>query len=612
MTTPPSPSLTPSAPRRSFLDWVEVIGNKLPEPVLLFAMLAIATVLVSGVGTWAGWSVQPVRPRVVMVEKVGADGVVERDAAGAIVMVPKVNPATGRPEVVVEANGDPLKVQSLMTRDGIYWALSSMIRNFVNFPPLGLVLTGMLGIGLAEKVGLFATLMKWLASVTPKKLLTPMIVLIGANASIASDAGYIILPPLAAGLYAVMGRHPLAGMSAAFAGVAGGFGAGVFITAADTVLCGVAEQSAHLLDGGVKVLPTVNWTFKIASAPLIALVGWFVADKIVEPRLSRTDWRSVASEEAAAIQTGKFAITPMEKRGLLWALTANVAVLAVFGAMVFFKSAPLHGDGLPTLPNGQVAVQHAVDVKEAKAEVTAPAHDVLAREPLTVVEKPAKGRLVEGPGARWSHVIVPMMFFAFLAPGIAYGIVTGAIKNQNDLVAGFYSAMKSMAPVIAMNFFAAQFLAYFSFTNLDRMLAFAGGAMLVKADLPVPLLLVLFVLFIIVADFAMSSMTAKFTLLAPILIPMFMMVGVGPALMIGGYRIGDSVVNVITPLNTYLPIILLVLQRYQRNAGMGSLMALMVPYSVAFGVCWTGLLLLWYWTGAPLGPGGDLHYTPPQ
>lgn len=608
MSTPP----TTTRPRRSLLDWIEWAGNKLPEPVLLFALLAVMTVVVSGIVQAGGWKVQPVRPRAVMVEKLDAGGSPERDAEGRPVRVPKLDPSTGRPEVEVVADGQPILARSLMTRDGIYWALSSMIRNFVNFPPLGLVLTGMLGIGLAEKVGLFAALMKWLAGVTPRQLLTPMIILIGANASIASDAGYIILPPLAAGLYAVSGRHPLAGMSAAFAGVAGGFGAGIFITAADTVLSGVAEQSAQLMDSSVQVMPTVNWWFKAASAPLIALVGWYVADRIVEPRLNKVDWRSVASAEGAAIETGKFSTTPTEKRGLLWALACNATVLAVFGAMVFFRSAPLHGDGLPTLPNGQVAVQHAVEVQDANTPTSAPAHDVLARDPLTVVEKPAKGKLVEGPGPRWSQVIVPIMFFAFLTPGIAYGVATGAIRNQNDLVAGFYEAMKSMAPVIAMNFFAAQFLAYFSYTNLDRMLAFAGGELLVKADLPVPLLLVLFIVFIIVADFAMSSMTAKFTLLAPILIPMFMMVGVSPALMIGGYRIGDSVVNVITPLNTYLPIILLVLQRYQKNAAMGSLMALMMPYSLAFSVMWTGLLLVWYFTGAALGPGGELHYTPPH
>jgi aminobenzoyl-glutamate transport protein len=204
-----------------------------------------------------------------------------------------------------------------------------------------------------------------------------------------------------------------------------------------------------------------------------------------------------------------------------------------------------------------------------------------------------------------------MMFFVFLAPGVTYGILTASIKNQADLVGAMYHAIRGIAPVIVMNFFAAQFLAYFSYTNLDRMLAFTGGRLLVDADLPVPLLLVVFVTLIILADFALSSMTAKFTLLAPIVIPMFMMVGVSPALTTGAYRIGDSVVNIVTPLNSYLAIVLLVLQRYQAKAGLGSLIALMVPYSVVFGVCWTGFLLLWYLVGLPMGPGGGLHYVPP-
>ncbi len=593
----------PSNTRRSFLDWVEVIGNKLPEPVLLFAGLAVLTVLLSGVLSAAGWKVQPLQVRAAMVERVAEDG--------KVVSEPAVHERTGRPKIIVEPKGDPLAVKSLMTRDGAYWALSSMVRNFVNFPPLGLVLTGMLGIGLAEKVGLFAALIKWLAGTTPRQLLTPMIILIGANASIATDAGYIILPPLAAGLYAVSGRHPLAGMSAAFAGVAGGFGAGIFITAADTVVCGVAQQSARMLDAGENVLPTANWWFKIGSVPVIMLVGWWVADRIVEPRLNRTDWRSIAASDAIDQAAGSVAVSVQQRRGLAWAGAWLAVVLAVFGAMMFLKGAPLEGVGLPSLPNGRVMVQKNVETFEpGEKELTAAPHTVLSKDPLVVVEKPVPGVLLEGPGGRWSHVIVPMMFFAFLAPGIAYGVATGAIRTQNDLVSGFYDAMKGMAPVIAMNFFAAQFLAYFEYSNLSRMLAYEGGAMLVRADMPVPLLLVLFVVFIILADFVMSSMTAKFTLLSPILIPMFMMVGVSPALMIGGYRIGDSVVNVITPLNTYLPIILVVLRKYQPKAGLGSLMALMTPYSIAFGVAWTGLLLAWYWSGAPLGPGGALHYTP--
>jgi aminobenzoyl-glutamate transport protein len=569
--TPTPTNGTPG--KKSWLDVIEWLGNKLPEPVLLFAMLAVAAVIVSGVGAGAGWRVQPLQPTVELVQKVDDTGRLIQDDDGKPVMVPKLDEKTGRPEVTLQAIGEPIEVKSLMTRDGVYWMLSSMVRNFVNFPPLGLVMTSMLGIGVAEKVGLFGAFMRWLAGLTPRRLLTPVVLFLGCNASIASDAGYIILPPLAAGLYATMGRSPLAGLAASFAGVAGGFGAGLFITGADTVLAGVATAAAGIVDQAVVVNPTVNWFFKAGSVPVIVLVGWFLTDRVVEPRLRRVGGVAIPPEIAAT--TGQFALSGAEKRGLVIAGAALVLALGVFIAMIGVEGWPLHGQGQPTLANGTPAPN-------------------------------------ERAGARWSQVIVPMMFFVFLAPGLAYGIATGTMRKQQDVVEAFYSAVRGIAPVIAMNFFAAQFLEYFKYSNLDRMLAYTGGEMLVRADMPVPVLIVLFVLFVIAADFVMSSMTAKFTLLAPILVPMFMMVGISPGLTMGAYRIGDSVVNTITPLNTYLPILLLVLMKYKKDAGLGSLMALMMPYSIAFGVAWTALLLGWYFFGAPLGPGVPMHYTPGQ
>ncbi len=592
--------------KRSILDWIEFIGNKLPEPALLFALLACIVILVSGVLSpsvtknpdgstqhTGGWQVQPMRLTVLTEEKLGADGKPELDAAGKPIRTPQLNDK-GKPVTKLDPTGDPLRVKNLMTGDGIYWMLSSMIRNFILFPPLGLVLTGMLGIGVAEKVGVFSALMRWLAGITPKWLLTPMIVLIGANSSIASDAGYLILPPLAAALFAAVGRHPLAGLSASFAGVAGGFGAGAFITGADTILAGVATTSAQILDSNHSVLATANWYFKILSVPVLMLVGWFVTDRIVEPRLIRACNGKIEIPTDAGVPTpGQFKLSPTEVKGLLLAAFGMIAVLSIFAAMIFMKDMPLFGNGQPTLPNGRLLV----DVPASALENGVTPKQITQSAP-------------EKFGPRWSHVLVPAMFFAFLTPGLIYGFATRALKSQADVVGALYSAIKGIVPVIVMNFFAAQFLAYFSYTNMDRMLAFAGGSMLVEANLPVPLLLVLFIAFIILADFAMSSMTAKFTLLAPILIPMFMMVGVSPALAMAGYRIGDSVVNIVSPLNAYLAIVLLVLQRYQKSAGLGSLIALMVPYSVAFGIMWTLFLLAWYMTGQNLGPQGPLHYVP--
>ncbi|MCE2925109.1 MAG: AbgT family transporter [Phycisphaeraceae bacterium] len=571
MTKPAQPS-----PRSaSLLDRIERIGNTLPEPVLLFALLAAVVVVVSAIGSAAGWRVQPTTPRLVPVPVVDANGRAVLDAQGTPITTPKLD-AAGRPVVVLvgqtDKDGAPveLRPRSLLTGDGVYWMLSSMVRNFTGLPALGLVFVSMLGIGLAEKFGLFGALMRWLALLTPRRLLTPMIVLIGANASVASDAGYIILPPLAAALYAAVGRSPIAGLAAAFAGVAGGFGAGVFPTAADGFLAGVATQAAHIIDPSLRpVDATHNLYFKTASALVIMLAGWFVTDRIVEPRLLRQS--PIASVDTSA--TTDMALKPIEKRGLLWAGVVAAVLMAAFASAVLIPGAPLYGSGQPTLASGV----------------------------------PAPG---ERAGDRWSQVIVPMIFLLFLLPGMAFGFATGALRKQADFVDAIYHGIRTIVPVLAIAFFMGQFVNYFQYTGLDRMLAYTGGSLLVQANLPVPLLIVLFVVLVVLGDFVMSGMLSKFGVLAPIFIPMFMMVGMSPELTTAAYRIGDSVVNIITPLNSYLLIILVVLQKYKQDAGLGTLISLMLPYSITFGLLWTAFLLLWYYTGLPLGTDAPLRYVP--
>jgi aminobenzoyl-glutamate transport protein len=228
-------------------------------------------------------------------------------------------------------------------------------------------------------------------------------------------------------------------------------------------------------------------------------------------------------------------------------------------------------------------------------------------QPTLATGAPAPG---ERAGDRWSQVIVPLILFVFLLPGMAYGWITGTLRRQADFIDGIYHGIRSIVPVLAIAFFMGQFVNYFQYTGLDRMLAYAGGSFLFQADLPIPLLIVLFVLLVIGGDFVMSGMLSKFGVLAPIFIPMFMMVGMSPELTTAAYRIGDSVVNIITPLNSYLLIILVALQRYSKNAGLGSLITLMLPYSLVFGIVWTAFLLLWYWIGLPLGTDAPVSYVP--
>ncbi|MCW5765392.1 MAG: AbgT family transporter [Phycisphaeraceae bacterium] len=606
------------------LDTIERIGNKLPEPALIFVILAAVVIVVAAVGSAAGWKVQPVQPRYVMVDKVDASGNPVLKADGTPERVKKLD-ERGRPVKELVPNGQPIEPRSLLTGEGIYWMLSSMLRNFTGLPALGLIFVAMLGIGLAEKFGFFGALMRALAFVTPKRYLTPMIVLIGANASVASDAGYIILPPLAAALYLAVGRHPIAGLAAAFSGVAGGFGGGFFPTGGDGALTGFAQDAARVIAPDYTVTILHNFYFKAASAIVVMFAGWVVTDLLVEPRLKRQGAAETGAVAGDTSAMRDMALTGAEKRGLVWAMVTMAAVVGVFLALIMVPGAPLNGPGQPTLNNGRVLVAHRVVVEappEADpanpgksvlppAAASAPAGDVLAREPLFVTEAQG-GRtasLVESPGDRWSHVIVPMIFLTFLLPGMAYGFCTGTLRSQKDFVEGIYHGIRSIVPVLAISFFMGQFVNYFAYTGLDRMLAYAGGSLLVSADLPVPMLLVLFVLVVILGDFALSGMLSKFGVMAPIFIPMFMMVGMSPELTTAAYRIGDSVVNIITPLNSYLLIILVVLQKYRKDAGLGSLISLMLPYSVVFFVIWTGFLLAWYAAGLDIGPDAPLKYS---
>ncbi|WP_397572737.1 AbgT family transporter [Silanimonas sp.] len=588
---------SPGTRRRGVLDWIEWLGNKLPEPALLFALLAFLVVLLSALGSALEWQVQPVKPVLETQAVVQADG--------STLQQPVLD-ANGRPVLDLVASGTPIQPRSLLTADGIYWMLSSALRNFAQMPAMPLIFVAMLGIGLAEKFGFFSALMRSLALLTPKRLLTPAVVMLGATASVASDAGYIILPPLAAALYLAVGRHPVAGMAAAFAGVAGGFGAGFFPNGSDGVLTGFAQDAARVIDPGYTVSILHNYFFKVASVFTVMAAGWFVTDVIVEPRLERQhpgDKVGAADDTAASM-----ALSPKERRGLKMALAAVVVGLGLLATAVLVPGMPLHGDGKPTLPNGRALTQTAVQVLPAGADAPTDAV-VLATEPLTVIAEGAP-RLVESPGPRWSHVIVPVIVILFLLPGLAYGVATGTLRGQQDLADALNHGIRSIVPVLVMLFFLAQFVAYMGYSGLDRMLAYAGGSLLFNADMPIPLLVVAFVLVVVFGDFAMSGMLSKFGVLAPIFIPMFMIVGMSPELTTAAYRIGDSVVNIVTPLNSYLLIILAVFQKYRPKAGLGTLIALMVPYSIVIGLVWTAMLVAWVLIGAPLGPESPLYYVP--
>lgn len=547
------PEQTPRG--KGFLDLVERAGNRLPDPNFLFLIGAVLVIVISHLVMMAGITVQPRLP------------------------VQIVDPATGAAtlQLVDDPNRGPVAARSLLTSDGFYWAVRTMVDNFINFPPLGVVLVGMLGIGVAEKSGLLGALLRALMLVVPGSLFTPVIVFLGIMSSLATDAGYVVLPPLAAALYKSVGRSPLAGIAAAFAGVAAGFNANLLITSLDPLLANLSTLGAQMIDEDYVVSPTCNWAFMLVSTAVITVTGWVVTRLFVEPRLTRKPVDEggpapVSSEELEAQR-----LTSTEWRALR--ITAVVALLALGAglALILIPGAPFHGHGFAGLV-------------------------------------PGKSNNLTDRFDRWIECIVPLIFFGFVIPGIAYGIVMRVITSTKDLARLMTETMSDMAPIVVLAFFAGQFIAYFNHSNLGTMLAMWGGQALASSGLPGWSLIVAFILVTALFNLLVGSMSAKYTLFAPIFIPMLMLVGISPELTQAAYRIGDSVTNVITPLNAYLVIILVFMNRYAPRAGMGTLVSMMLPYSLTFLVVWTALLVVWINVGAPLGlpaATGPLEYLPP-
>lgn len=565
--TSPTPSQPAGAKPRGFLGLIERIGNALPDPALLFFYGALLIMVVSHVAVMADWSVKPIRMEEVMTPALDAAGQPLIDAAtGEPRMEPVIDAATNRPQTRLVEAGDPIFARSLLSAEGIYWALANMVNNFVRFPPLGIVLVAMLGVGLAEKTGLFDTLIKGMALLVPQKFVTPAIIFIGIMANIASDAGYIVLPPLAAALYLASGRSPIAGIAAAFAGVSAGFSANLLIGGTDALIAGITEVNVHILDPDYSVQATANWYFMAASTFLLVLVGWAVAAWIVEPRLKSRPPEEGGPVPGATADRAAMRLTRDESRGLRWAGVSLAAFLAVLAALIFIPGAPLHGN--------------YVD--------------------------PATGRA----STRWVNAVVPIVFFAFLVPGTAYGAAVGQIKSQKDVVFGMIHAMRQMAPVIAMAFFASQFIAFFTYSNLGQMIAIIGGTTLAEAKLSPSVIIIAFIVLIMLLNLLISSMSAKYVLVAPIFVPMFMMLGISPELTQASYRVADSVTNIITPMNAYMIVILAVMQKFAPRAGIGTLVSTMLPYSLVFGAVWIVFILLWMWLGFPVGPEAPLWYHP--
>lgn len=500
---------------KGFLGMIERVGNALPHPVIIFVLLALAIIVISE-----------------LVARFGGPVEYFNASEGEFVSIEAV---------------------SLMSGDGIAHIFNSAVTNFTGFAPLGTVLVAMLGVGVAEWTGLISTTLKKLLRNVPTSLLTATVVFAGIISNIASDAGYVVVIPLGAIVFAGAGRHPIAGLAAAFAGVSAGFSANLIFGPTDALLVGITNEA--LTAGGIDydVAVTANWYFLIASTFLLTAVGAFVTEKIVEPRLGEYNGSYKPNDDP---------ITSEQNKGMRNALIALLVFLGIMALLMIPENAPLR----------------ALD--EATGNMTL---DAFLRQGLLF-----------------------MIFLLFAVPGYFYGKTTGKIQSSHDLVKGMSESMSSMGGYLVLAFFAAQFINYFSYTNLGLILAVSGADFLEAIGFVGLPLILAFILVTAFINLFMGSASAKWAIMAPVFVPMLFSVNIAPEMTLMAYRIADSSTNVISPLMSYFAMILVFAKRYDEKSGLGTIISTMLSYSIAFLIAWTLLLVVWYMIGLPLGPGAQI------
>ena len=464
----------------------------------------------------------------------------------------------------LDANGQAIIIsaQSLLSAENIQRLWVDMPKTFTHFHPLGYVLVVMLGAGIAERSGLFGTAMRGAVRNAPKFLLTPMVALVAMIGNLAADAAYVVLIPLAGVLYAAAGRHPVAGSAAAFAGVSGVCSANLFPGQLDALLFGITQEAAETLVPGWEPNIAGNWYFIAAMTFVFLPVIWYVTDRIIEPRLgsfrAEGDLAAISSDEDKPLEPG-------ERKGLVYAGIAAIAVILLWIGFTIGPGTPL--------------------INEAAQ-----------------------------PDARLSpfyRSLVAGFLVLFVACGWAYGAAAGTVKSHRDIVRMMTDAMGDLAYYMVLAFAAAHFVAMFNWSELGLIFAIMGADALNGANLPMPVLLGLLVLFTGVINLFVGSASAKWALLAPVMVPMMMLLNISPEMTTAAYRVGDSASNIITPLMVYFPLILTFCQRWQKEFGLGSLTATMIPYSIALMISGLIMTMAWIALGLPLGPGTTVEYALP-
>ncbi len=509
--------------RKGFLGAVERIGNALPHPAILFFIFSIIVIIASELVARMGTSVTYYDAR-----------------AGEEVTKSAV---------------------SLLNGEGLRYIFNNATSNFTGFAPLGTVLVAMLGVGVAENTGLISAALKNLITSVPRSALTAVVVFAGIMSNIASDAGYVVVIPLGAIVFSGAGRHPIAGLAAAFAGVSAGFSANLAIGTLDPLLSGITNEALKSVGMVGEVLPSDNYFFMAASTFLLTAVGVLVTDKFIEPRLG---------EYTGSYKPNHEPLTATEKKGLNYAGISLLVFVAIMAYLMIKLPGNLPGNGV-------------------------------------FLEPDASGKMVLNNFLGKGLLLAILLMF--LIPGAIYGKVTGVIKDSNDLIGGMTEAMKSMGAYMVLAFFASQFINYFSYTNLGLLVSFKGAELLQNIGFVGLPLIIAFVILSAFLNLFMGSASAKWAVMAPIFVPMMAQLNIAPEFTQLAYRIGDSTTNIITPLMSYFAMIVVFAKRYDENSGLGTLISTMLPYSFFFLISWLVLLVIWYVTGLPIGPGGAGIHT---
>ncbi len=533
---------------------IERGGNRMPNPAILFVWLCVGVIVLSAILSWADISVtyQVAKPPPIAVEEVVQGGSTQPSGG-----LPDASVQEGEYEIVEQTAA----IQSLVSADGVRFMFTSFVANFRNFAAVAIILVVMIGVGLAEASGLIGALIRKLVAATSAAMLTPIIVFIGVLSSVASDAGYLVLIPLGAAAFKSVGRNPLAGMAAAFAGVAAGFGVNFMITPLDGVLTEITNDAIALGDPTRSIDLAANLYFGIGSTIFVTIVISLVSMFVVERGLGAHDPTDESDDSSLDADQDVDVSPEAESKGLKYALLATAAVLVAITLLTVLPDAPL-------------------------------------RDPITgdiIGDSPFMDSLI---------VIITIIFFA---AGLAYGRGAGTIKTSDEVIASITKSWAGLAGLLFLFLLIAQFIAFFNYSNMAQVAAASLGDWLESANIGALWLLIGFVFVAALVNFIMPAAIAKWAILAPIFIPLFLRLDVAPQTVLAAFRVGDSPSNVITPLMAYFPLIVIFAQRYKKSSGIGTVVAMMLPFVIALTVLWTLFFIVWYLLGIPLGPGSPVH-----